>query len=350
MHAGELPGATATGRDASNVRPCVKLARADAVPAGSLQCANEADVHPTGTHPLGDLPPRYRWDNETARFPKDPVMQSWTSLVHGTGVDEAYGLIHRGCGGSVLRICVSKAPHDIRMTAFRERYFVPAETAERSLTEATWARLKQLVDSGRFWEMPERYDQSGLDGFEWRIEGQNRKGYHSSQCWSPSRGPFYELGMLLVEFSGLEIPHDYREASLRHVLWQPRCCTTTRAKRHPRPGAAIPTVLGLRLKPNVTDPKSRWPSECRPKSGARPRGLQPRLGRNSGPRTYAAPRRVFALWIGPGWLIDQFTKQQPGSAPSPSRCAQRRGGLFAYKRRAFQELDTTRSVTASPRF
>ena len=49
MHAGELSGATATGCDASNVRPCVKLARADAVPAGSLQCANEADVHPTGT-------------------------------------------------------------------------------------------------------------------------------------------------------------------------------------------------------------------------------------------------------------------------------------------------------------
>ena len=93
------------------------------------------------------------------------------------------------------------------MTAFRERYR-PAETAEGSLTEANWVRLKKLVDWARFWEMPERHPQSGLDGFHWRIEGRNHKGYHSSECWSPRRGAFYKLGMLLVEFSGLEIPHD----------------------------------------------------------------------------------------------------------------------------------------------
>ena len=136
-------------------------------------------------------------------------MQHWTSLVHGTDVDEAYGLIHHGCLGSVLSICVSRASHDIRMTAFRERHFCPAETAEGSLTEADWARLKKLVKQGGFWEMPGRYDQSGLDGLRWTIEGRNHKGYHSSECWSPSRGPFYKLGMLLVELSGLEIPHDY---------------------------------------------------------------------------------------------------------------------------------------------
>ena len=50
-------------------------------------------------------------------------MQSRTSLVHGTGVDEAYGLIHHGCGGSVLGVCISRASHEISMTAFRERHF-----------------------------------------------------------------------------------------------------------------------------------------------------------------------------------------------------------------------------------
>ena len=92
-------------------------------------------------------------------------MQVSTSLVHGTDVDETYGLIHRGCLGSVLSICVSRASHDIRMTAFRERHFSPAETTEGSLTEADWVRLKKLVDGAHFWEMPEQHDQSGLDGF-----------------------------------------------------------------------------------------------------------------------------------------------------------------------------------------
>ena len=136
-------------------------------------------------------------------------MQTRTSLVHGTGVDEAYGLIHRGCGGSVLSVCVSRAPHEINMTALRQRHFRPAETAKRSLTEADWARLIKVVEKARFRKMPERHDQSGLDGFRWTIEGRNQDGYRSSERWSPCRGAFHELGMLLVEFSGLEIPHDY---------------------------------------------------------------------------------------------------------------------------------------------
>jgi hypothetical protein len=77
-----------------------------------------------------------------------------------------------------------------------------------SLTDADWVRLKKLVGRAGFWAMPERHDQSGLDGFDWTIETRNHDGYHSSECWSPCRGPFYEVGMLLVEFSGLELPHD----------------------------------------------------------------------------------------------------------------------------------------------
>jgi hypothetical protein len=58
------------------------------------------------------------------------------------------------------------------------------------------------VERARFWEMPERHDQIGLDGFDWTIEGRNHDGYHLSECWSPRRRPFCKLGMLLVEFSG----------------------------------------------------------------------------------------------------------------------------------------------------
>jgi hypothetical protein len=61
------------------------------------------------------------------------------------GVDEAYGLIHHGCGGSVLSVCVSRASHGIS-TAFRERHFRPVEMVKGSLSDADWVRLKKLVE------------------------------------------------------------------------------------------------------------------------------------------------------------------------------------------------------------
>jgi hypothetical protein len=50
--------------------------------------------------------------HDTLLRAKDPLMQTRTSLVHGTGVDEAYGLIHHGCGGGVLSVCVSRVSSD----------------------------------------------------------------------------------------------------------------------------------------------------------------------------------------------------------------------------------------------
>jgi hypothetical protein len=135
-------------------------------------------------------------------------MQTRTSLVHGTGVDEVYGLIHRGGLSSVLSVCVSRRSNATSVTAFSQRIFGPVESAERSLTEADWDRLKNLVERASFWEMPQSHERSGLDGFDWTIEGRNHEGYHSSECWSPDSGDFYELGSLLVELSGLEIPQD----------------------------------------------------------------------------------------------------------------------------------------------
>jgi hypothetical protein len=67
-------------------------------------------------------------------------MQSRTSLVHGTNVDEAYGLIHVGCFGSVLTICVSRKGQQVSMTAFRQTLFGEPERAAGTLTEADWNR------------------------------------------------------------------------------------------------------------------------------------------------------------------------------------------------------------------
>ena len=135
-------------------------------------------------------------------------MQTRTSLVHGTGVDEAYGLIHHGCGGSVLSVCVSRASHEISMTAFRERHFHPAETVKGSLTDADWVRLKKLVERARFWVMPERHCQSSLDDFVGRLRAESTMAITDRSAGRPAVAHSSNWGMLLVEFSGLEIPHD----------------------------------------------------------------------------------------------------------------------------------------------
>ena len=135
-------------------------------------------------------------------------MQSRTSLVHGTKVDEAYGLIHVGCSGSVLSVCVSRKAQQVSMTAFRQTRFDQREKAEGSLTEAEWIMLKKMVEQADFWTLPEIHDQSGLDGWRWTIEGRDSERYHSSECWCPQDGAFHDLGSLLVKFSGLDMPVD----------------------------------------------------------------------------------------------------------------------------------------------
>jgi len=80
----------------------------------------------------------------------------------------------------------------------------------------------------------------GLGGFDWRIEGRNHKGYHSSECWSPRRGAFSKLGMLLVEFSGLEIPHDYPRRPIAMLFTSATGAAGRIIKRVKR----LPTIYG----------------------------------------------------------------------------------------------------------
>jgi hypothetical protein len=135
-------------------------------------------------------------------------MQYRTSLVHGTSIDEAYGLIHHGCLGSVLSVCVSRMAEQVSMTAFRQTGFGEPEKAAGTLTEADWMRLKRLVDQADFWALPENHEQQGFDGWTWTIEGRDRERYHSSECWCPQSGAFHDLGSLLIEISSMEIPVD----------------------------------------------------------------------------------------------------------------------------------------------
>jgi hypothetical protein len=52
---------------------------------------------------------------------------------------------------------------------------------EKSLTDADWIRLTQLVESADFWALPEWSAASGLDGWSWTIEGRRASIYRASR-------------------------------------------------------------------------------------------------------------------------------------------------------------------------
>jgi hypothetical protein len=97
-------------------------------------------------------------------------MNSSNSLVLSDATDDAYGLIHEGCGGSVLSICVARSTERVHMTARRNTRRLlhprkPAQIVEKSLTDGDWLKLTQLVWNADFWALPEWSAAGGLDGW-----------------------------------------------------------------------------------------------------------------------------------------------------------------------------------------
>jgi hypothetical protein len=73
---------------------------------------------------------------------------------------------------------------------------------------ADWAEFRSTLERTGFWSMPESYDRIGLDGSTWSIRGRCGEREHSSTCWSPTEGPFHELGSLFVKLAGVDLIYD----------------------------------------------------------------------------------------------------------------------------------------------
>ena len=69
----------------------------------------------------------------------------------------------------------------------------------------------RMIQKARFWQLPttEDTDRMGLDGAQWVFEGAKFRTYHLADRWSPEKGSFRELALLLVQLSKLNIKNVY---------------------------------------------------------------------------------------------------------------------------------------------
>jgi hypothetical protein len=63
-------------------------------------------------------------------------------------------------------------------------------------------RLKQVG----FWEMRKNQDRFGMEGAQWILEGIDNGRYQVVDRWSPGPGPYRDVCLILLEFTGLTIP------------------------------------------------------------------------------------------------------------------------------------------------
>jgi hypothetical protein len=85
----------------------------------------------------------------------------------------------------------------------------PGEVVKRIQRELSPAeRDKFLTRLSRvgFWEMPKNQDRFGVNGAQWILEGAEDGRYQVLERWSPGPGPYRDLGLFLIDLTGIFIP------------------------------------------------------------------------------------------------------------------------------------------------
>ena len=107
-------------------------------------------------------------------------------------------------------------PYKIRIGRKGSRVGVISETwgfgipkeewvVKRALSLEQWAELKIGLRRAKFWTSESDFPGGGLDGATWTIEGREGGRFHCIRRWSPRDGAFRDLGLLFLEFAGLQI-------------------------------------------------------------------------------------------------------------------------------------------------
>ena len=61
----------------------------------------------------------------------------------------------------------------------------------------------------RFWQLPSRDDNLGLDGAHWIMEGVKGGEYHLVDRWSPKEGALRKTALLLIDLAGIDVEKIY---------------------------------------------------------------------------------------------------------------------------------------------
>ena len=81
---------------------------------------------------------------------------------------------------------------------------------EREIDKRRVNEFLELIHKYTFWDdMPATEVNGGLDGAQWIIEGLSGGRYHLEDRWSPEEGGVWEMGILLLKFSGLRVSEVY---------------------------------------------------------------------------------------------------------------------------------------------
>jgi hypothetical protein len=81
-----------------------------------------------------------------------------------------------------------------------------AKRIQRALSPAEQDKFTTRLNRIRFWEMRKNEARFGLDGAQWILEGTENGRYQVVERWSPGPGAYRDLGLLLIEFTGITIP------------------------------------------------------------------------------------------------------------------------------------------------
>jgi len=79
----------------------------------------------------------------------------------------------------------------------------------KTIQKQTVSTFITSVENNEFWGLPSRIETSGLDGSHWIIEYVSNGKYHLVDRWSPKSGAIREIGLNLLELSGLKVDEIY---------------------------------------------------------------------------------------------------------------------------------------------
>jgi hypothetical protein len=69
--------------------------------------------------------------------------------------------------------------------------------------------LLSILDKYKYFSKPNKIIRHGLDGSRWILEVQIGKLYKEIDVWTPNKGVIYDIGKLLIKYSGAIINELY---------------------------------------------------------------------------------------------------------------------------------------------